>query len=65
MRLPVFYPTVDGGWKEIWSETLTNGNQHTYSSDGKRERERVEEESFNFKLMVKRLTITFAGDRIP
>ena len=30
MRLPLFYPTVGGGWREVWVEGLTG----TYVSDG-------------------------------
>jgi hypothetical protein len=24
MRLPIFYPTVDGGWREVWVDSETS-----------------------------------------
>jgi len=27
MRLPVFYPTVDGGWREFWISTVVSDGE--------------------------------------
>lgn len=34
MRLPLFYPTVDGGWREVWVGNLTPVRPDTIASDG-------------------------------